>query len=369
MLSNRYSETQTDGFQLDKSGILRWLRETDPSRLLELWRQADAVRQANVGAAVHLRGLIEISNICRRQCAYCGIRAGNAALPRYRMPADEVLACARLADKLGYGTVVIQGGEDPGLSAEWFAGILRQIKAETPLAITLSLGERETGELALWRDAGADRYLLRFETSNPDLFAAIHPAAPGSLAGRLALLGHLRALGYEIGSGVMVGIPGQTYDDLAADLLLFRELDLDMIGLGPFLPHPQTPLARAAERSGGPDQPPNNELMTYKMLALTRIMCPKANIPSTTALASLNAGAGRELGFRRGANVVMPNLTPRPYRQLYEIYPAKARVTDDAVEFHNRMLAGIIAAGREIGCGRGDSPARLSRQNWPASHG
>ena len=212
------------------------------------------------------------------------------------------------------------------------AGVVRRIKAQTPMAVTLSLGEREPDELALWREAGADRYLLRFETSNRTLFEKIHPPRPGRVSDRIVLLAHLRELGYEVGSGVMIGIPGQSYDDLARDLELFRELNLDMIGVGPFLMHPQTPLADPQQQPEAPpgEQVPASELVTYKVIALTRLLCPGANIPSTTALATQNRRNGRELGLVRGANIVMPNLTPPKYRVHYEIYPNKACIQESA---------------------------------------
>lgn len=354
---------------MTRNEILQWLRETGERRLSELWRLADRVRRENVGDEVHLRGLIEISNHCVRQCAYCGLRAPNAALERYRMSADEILACARQAVQFGYGTVVMQAGEDPGLAAEWIAGLVRRIKSQRPLAVTLSLGERSESDLLLWRAAGADRYLLRFETSNRDLYDRIHPPLPGQRSDRPALLRTLRGMGYEIGGGAMVGIPGQTYDDLAGDLELCRELDLDMIGIGPYLPHPATPLGQAAAGWHGGlvppwsgDQAPNDELTTYKMVALARLACPRANIPSTTALATLNLAQGRELGLARGANVVMPNLTPTKYRALYEIYPSKACLRETALECQACLAARIASIGRTIGRGRGDSPRRAAAQ-------
>jgi biotin synthase len=227
---------------LSRSEILGWLVEDAPERLDGLWREADSVRAATVGDQVHLRGLVEISNHCRRQCAYCGIRAGRADLTRYRMSADEILECAAAAEAYGYGTVVLQAGEDPALTGPVVADIVSRIKARGRLAVTLSLGERPDEDLDLWRRAGADRYLLRFETSNRELFARIHPQPAGQARDRVEMLGRLRQMGYEIGSGVMCGIPGQTYMDLAEDVLLFAKLDLDMIGIGPFLPHEQTPL-------------------------------------------------------------------------------------------------------------------------------
>ena len=347
----------------NRSEILSWLRETNETRLDELWRRADLGRQQSVGGEVHLRGLIEISNHCIRLCGYCGLRVDNRELPRYRMTADEIMACVREGLDFGYGTVVLQAGEDPGIRADWMADVVRRIKAETPLAVTLSLGERERDELALWREAGADRYLLRFETSNRALFQRIHPPRPGQATDRLALLGTLRELGYEVGSGVMIGIPGQTYDDLAGDLELFRELNLDMIGVGPFLMHPETPLADPQQRPEAPpdEQAPASELMTYKAIALTRLLCPRANIPSTTALATLNKRNGRELGLVRGANIVMPNLTPPQYRVHYEIYPNKACIQESAGLCHRCMEVRIESIGRTRGSGRGDSPNFVAR--------
>ena len=340
---------------LDRPGILGWLRETDGARLEELWRAADGVRRAHVGDEVHLRGLVEISNHCLRQCAYCGLRADNREITRYRMTADEILACAKQARDFGYGTVVLQSGEDEGLPRDGVADIVRRIKGEVGVAVTLSLGERTLDELRAWREAGADRYLLRFETSNPDLFSRMHPPRPGKRPARMDLLRALAPLGYEAGSGVMIGLPDQSYEDLANDLDLFRELDLDMIGVGPFIVHPATPFGKA-----GPAQPgrqvPATELMTYKMIALARLLCPDANIPSTTALATRNLDEGRELGLQRGANIVMPNLTPPEYRALYAIYPAKACIRETA-DLCNRCITGRIhKLGREIGRGPGASP-------------
>lgn len=334
--------------------LLAWLLENDPARLEELWEAADTVRRQHVGDEVHLRGLVEISNCCVRRCAYCGINAGNLGVTRYRMSGPEILECARLAWSLGYGTVVLQAGEDLGLTPDLVASLVRDIKVATGLAVTLSLGERPEKDLVAWRQAGADRYLLRFETSDPELYGRIHPSLGGRVMDRLAILKRLRELGYEIGSGVMIGIPGQTWDSLAADILQFAELDLDMVGVGPFLPHPATPLGRH-ELPGAPalEQVANTELVTYKVIALTRLVCPEANIPSTTALATLNLARGRELGLCRGANVVMPNLTPARYRSLYEIYPSKACLTETASEHADSIEHRILSIGRSRGRGPG----------------
>lgn len=333
---------------LAPSQLAPWLMETDPDRLAALYAAADRVRQEWVGDAVHLRGLIEISNHCVRQCAYCGLRAGNASLTRYRMDAEEILKAAHQAVRFGYGTVVLQSGEDYGVVTGWMAAVVRRIKAETPLAVTLSLGERPERDLAAWREAGADRYLLRFETSDRALYDSLHPALGGRPSDRIAILRQLRRLGYETGGGVMVGLPGQTYESLAGDIALFQALDLDMIGIGPFIPHPATPLGGAA---GGPV--PASESMVYKVMALARILCPEANIPSTTALATINTRSGRELGLQRGANVIMPNLTPARYRRLYEIYPDKDRIHETGEACNGCLRAHLAAIGRHPGRGQG----------------
>jgi biotin synthase len=212
----------------------------------------------------------------------------------------------------------------------------------------------------MWKEAGADRYLLRFETSNRQLYDRIHPPLPGKHSDRISILRRLRELGYEIGSGVMIGIPGQTYDDLANDIEIFRTLNLDMIGVGPYIPHHDTPLGQNEKELSAPEgeQVPNTEEMTYKVIALTRLACPMSNIPSTTALATLNTDSGRELGLSRGANIVMPNMTPRKYRAMYEIYPAKACIDETAADCRACMRRRILSIGRNVGSGRGDSPNR-----------
>jgi biotin synthase len=303
---------------MNRRAILRWLKEDHEDRLLSLWQEADAVRQKTVGDAVHLRGLIEISNGCDRNCAYCGIRAGNRNLTRYRMSEADILICARQA-------------------------------------VTLSLGERSEEDLEAWREAGADRYLLKFETSDRALYDHIHPPVRGQRSDRFAILKKLRELGYEVGSGVMIGIPGQTYASLAHDLELFQELDLDMIGMGPFLPHPAAPLGRNPKKflAPAPRQVPNSEEMTCKVVALARLLCPETNLPSTTALATLSPERGREMGLLRGANVVMPDLTPLEYRALYEIYPGKGGTGESTEAFHRRLWDQIEALGRTVGIGPG----------------
>ena len=342
----------------DKQTILRWLLSDNPQEISELWSLADSIRQRFVGEQVHLRGLVEVSNRCERNCLYCGIRADNRQLQRYLMLSDEILACAHKAVQVGFGTLVLQAGEDSAIEGQWLADIIRQVKDETDLAITLSLGERPEEDYQLWHAAGADRYLLRFETGNRELFDRIHPPLPGQSSDRLAILARLREIGYEVGSGVMIGIPGQSYESLAEDIVRFRTLDLDMIGVGPYIPHPDTPLASIGKRWDLPprEQVVNSVEMGYRAIALARLVCPQANIPSTTALATLDGPVGREHALQRGANVVMPNLTPKKYRRMYEIYPAKAASSEDAEQSCAAALLQIRALGRTVGTGRGDSP-------------
>jgi len=338
---------------VDRQEILYWLRLQDAQELQLLWNRADAVRREHVGDAVHLRGLVEISNFCSRGCHYCGLRAANQQVSRYRLSAKDILTCALQATELGYGTLVLQSGEDDLIEAQWLADIVRQIKAATPLAITLSLGERSASDLRAWKEAGADRYLLRFETSDRTLYRAIHPDRGAKISDRVAILRQLQALGYETGSGVMVGIPGQSYEILANDILLFRELDLDMIGIGPFIAHPDTPLGQRQPASLADHQVVPNLEMTCKVVALARILRPDANIPATTAVAVKDAWHGREMALRRGANVIMPNLTPGPFRALYSIYPGKADCIEIAEQSDRQIRAQITGLGRTVGEGQG----------------
>lgn len=346
--------------------ILDILYEEDAARLENVWVLADEVRRKYVGDRVHLRGLIEFSNRCVRGCTYCGLRSGNRLLTRYRMSREEILECADLAFSFGYGTVVLQSGEDDELDPRWLGEIIDAIKQKHSLAVTLSVGEKPVEHLRLWREKGADRYLLKFETSDPELFKRIHPRRRPEDPGRLELLAALKDLGYEIGGGVMVGIPGQIYMSLYHDLELFDDLDLDMIGIGPFIPNIRTPLGREyyESKTRPPDQAPNTDLVTHKMIALARIYRPDANIPATTALASVDP-CGFEGGLKAGANVIMPNITPLAYRSLYQIYPHGFFQSRE--ETHNRIMHAIAAAGRKPAVGRGDRRRGGVSGNAPVS--
>lgn len=328
------------------------LADGQEERDATLFAAADRVRAEHVGDGVHLRGLVEFSSYCGRTCQYCGLRAADTDLQRYRMQPDEIVAAGLRAAELGYGTVVLQSGEDAWYRAEIVADIIRRIKSQADMAVTLCLGERPREDYALWREAGADRYLVRIETSNRELYARLHPGM--SFDNRLACLRHLRELGYQVGSGVLVGLPGQTLEMLAGDLLFLRDLPADMVGIGPFIPHPGTPLAGA---EGG------RVPTVLRMVALTRLLLPDSHIVATTALGTVDP-QGREKALQAGANVLMPNVTPREFRALYEIYPDKICTDEEPEHCRGCIAARVRGLGRTVASGRGDSPRWLrSPQN------
>lgn len=336
MLSNIFAKIDAEQ-DLSRDDLIALLQVNDEASLEKLYQRADRIREAYVGSEVHLRGLIEFSNYCRKNCNYCGIRAGNQKLQRYRMQAGEIVEVAVEAERLGYRTVVLQSGEDPFYTVERMEAIIRSIKQQTDLAITLSIGERPRQEYEQLYTAGADRYLLRFETSNSDLYARLHPDSDYSQ--RMNSLRWLKEIGYQVGSGIMIGVPGQRLEDLADDILAFKELDLDMIGVGPYICHEDTPLSGSV--NGTAD-------MTFKVIALTRIVTKNTYIPATTALASLRPSDGREKALELGANVVMPNVTPVHYRALYELYPAKVCIGENAQQCRGCMQGRIYSLGRPI---------------------
>lgn len=336
---------------LDHEELSYLISQSDQALWQELWQEADRIRHKYVGDAVHLRGLVEFSNYCRCNCNYCGLRRDNKEVLRYRLEPEEIVKTALFAAELGYGTVVLQSGEDPFYTAEVMEEIILKIKAQTDLAITLSIGERSKQEYAMWRQAGADRYLLRHETADPKLYSALHPGR--KLESRIECLQTLHSLGYEVGSGFMVGLPGQSAETLAADLLLLQELDVHMVGIGPFIPSPQTPLEK--ETGGSFDQ-------TVNLVALARLLLPWANIPATTAMGTLRPD-GREITLASGANVVMPNVTPTKYRTLYQIYPGKICTGEEAGECRLCIESRIKSIGRTIGQGQGGSLKYLQR-SW-----
>ena len=338
------------GKPLARADLLPLLRATG-AELAALYARADAVRRAHCGDAVPIRSIIEFSNVCANECLYCGIRASNPAPKRYRMSPDEIVASARQVAATGAaGTLVLQGGETPGPGDDELEGVLRRIKAEVPgLAITLSVGNRPRATYARWQAAGMDRYLLRFETSDPDLFARLHPDC--TLAERLACLRDLQALGVQAGGGFMIGLPGETIEILADNILLCREFDFDMIGIGPYIPNPETPLGDQPNvYAGDPD-------MYFRAIAVLRLANPDAHIPATTAFDALFPD-GRNLALQRGANVFMPNATPGPLRRDYQLYPGKPCIDEDATDCALCVQARLRALGRPVAKGPGHSLKR-----------
>lgn len=301
---------------------------------------ADRVRRAFVGDEVHLRGLIEFSSYCRQNCMYCGLRRDNEKAQRYRLTPEEIVALAEKAKAAGYPTVVMQSGEDAWFTAERLAAIVREVKA-LGLTVTLSVGERTREEYRALREAGADRFLLRIETTDQTLYERLDPGM--SYENRVRCLADLKSLGYEVGTGCLVGLPGQSVASLARDVLFFQSIDADMVGIGPLVPNGDTPLG---------DVPAGDMRLVRRVAAAIRLLLPEANIPATTAMETLLPGA-RELMLRSGANVMMPNVTEGEARQKYALYPGKACVADTPAHCRACMEGRIQAMGRTVGQGAG----------------
>lgn len=331
------------GGKLSREHILALL-QVDVEGERELFNLADRLRQSYVGSQVHLRGIIEFSNHCRRNCLYCGLRRDNSGLARYRMTPEEIFATARQAAGWGYRTLVLQSGEDTWYTGERLAGLVALIKQELGVAVTLSVGDRERWEYQLWREAGADRYLMKHETADPELFVRLRPGT--ALKQRVERLTWLRQLGYQVGSGFIAGLPGQTIESLADDLILLRQLEVEMAGIGPFIPNGQTPLADAAGGTVG---------LTLRLVAIARLLLPWAHLPATTALGAL-ASDGRQKALQCGANVVMPNVTPVCYREHYRIYPNKICRQEDPESSRSSVESWLKVIGRKVDPGPGHSP-------------
>jgi biotin synthase len=301
---------------------------------------ADAVRQHYVGDEVYLRGIIEFSNFCERNCLYCGLRNGNSHLPRYRMTEDEIITTAKQIKEMQVPTVVLQSGEDSYFTTDIICRIIQRIREETGLIITLSIGEKSYEDYQAFKNAGADRYLLKHETASAELFQKIRPGC--KIESRGQCLQWLKELGFEVGTGNMVGLPGQTLETLADDLLFMKELDADMLGIGPYIAHPDTPLAAS----------PNGDVeLTLKVLAIARLITHNTNIPATTALGTLDPN-GRLKALQAGANVVMPDFTPLKYKSLYDIYPGRADV-GSAADIIAKLKQDFTSIGRKILFGSG----------------
>lgn len=323
---------------LNKQELVSILKDDSSDAIL--FAAANEVRKKYVGDEVHLRGLIEFSNICKCNCFYCGLRKDNASVQRYRMSVDEIISLAGKAKDYGYKTVVLQSGEDAFFDKEKMCKVISSIKALN-LALTLSIGEKSYEEYKAYKDAGADRYLLRIETTDKKLYQKLHPST--SFENRINCLQNLKSLGYEVGTGCLVGLPEQSDESLADDILFFKKLGADMIGLGPFIPCPDTPLQNT---QGG------TFTKALKVMALTRLILPDINIPATTAMETLQQN-GRILALQSGANVVMPDVTDEDCKQKYTIYPGKAGLNNTAQDYKNSIVKSIEAIGRTISQGYG----------------
>lgn len=339
--------------ELSKNEVTTLLANRDAESNRQLFEYAHMTRVRHYGKNVYLRGLIEFSNVCRQDCLYCGIRASNRSVDRYRLTPDEILDCCDEGYRLGYRTFVLQSGEDFYYSDLKLVELVREIKAKWPdTAVTLSVGERSEESYRKLFAAGADRYLMRHETASRRLYEELHPTM--SFDNRLRCLRTLKKIGYQVGAGFMVGLPGQTASDLADDLLYLKALQPDMIGIGPFIPHHSTPLKEA---KGGTVED------TLVMIALARLFLPESLIPATTAMGTLHP-EGRELALKAGANVVMPNLSPVRVRDKYELYENKICTGDESAQCRNCLELRIAAAGFEVDMGRGDSLQAKSRGTW-----
>lgn len=331
-------QNAAESHNLENSQITAILKDDSINDFL--FACADKVREKYVGNEVHLRGLIEFSNICKCSCKYCGIRKENTSVERYRLNEDEILLLAKNAKQYGYKTIVLQSGEDAFYSTEKMISIIKKIKS-MDFAITLSIGEKTYDEYKAYKDAGADRYLLRIETTDENLYKNMHPNM--SFENRINCLKNLKKLGFETGTGCLVGLPGQSIESLANDILFFKELNADMIGLGPFIPAPDTPLKN---ETGG------TLTLALKVMALTRLLLPDINIPATTAMETL-APDGRIIALKSGANVVMPNVTDKNCKQKYTIYPGKAGLNNTPEEYKSCITSKIESIGRKISNGYG----------------
>lgn len=326
----------------EKEDILTILQ--DDSEDTYLFEEADKIKKQIYGTDVFLRGLIEISNYCKNNCLYCGIRRDNRNISRYRLTEQDILLCCDTGYELGFRTFVLQGGEDIFFNDEFLCSTIQKIKKKYPdCAVTLSLGERTEESYKTLFSAGADRYLLRHETATKSHYEKLHPVEM-SYENRIECLKTLKKIGFQTGAGFMVGSPFQTHENLADDLLFIKKLKPEMVGIGPFISHNETPFKEYE----------NGTLRdTLVMVALTRLLLPNALIPSTTALGTIDP-QGREKGLKAGANVVMPNLSPVKFRKLYSLYDNKICMGEEAAECRQCLAKRVESAGYKIVTDRGD---------------
>ena len=330
--------------------IIYLLKLSGKDDIQKLYDTADAVRKACCGSDVQIRALVEFSNICARKCNYCGLRAPNSKIIRYRMSPDEIVELAIHLNSKALKTIVLQSGEDSYFTADVIADIVRRIKASSDMAVTLCVGERPYEEYKLWKEAGADRYLLRHEAANRNLYKFLHPDS--DYDNRMRCLHWLRELGYQVGAGCMVCSPTQTIEHMADDIEFLRDFQPDMAGIGPFISHPDTPFAHFEN---------GTVEMTLKMVSLARIVTRNALLPATTAIGSIEE-MGREMALEAGADVVMPNYTPFKYREHYEIYPNKVCITEDPEQCNAFMRLRITSIGRTVSTDCGNSKKTMLQQ-------
>ena len=329
--------TLKDEYNFSKDELIEILQSDGKN----LFKVANEVRRRKVGDEIYLRGLIEFSNICKNNCQYCGLQAANRHVERYRLSEDEIIKFANDGVDAGFKTIVLQSGEDYYFTTDRMCRIIEKIK-KNDVALTLSIGERSYDDYKAFKDAGADRYLIRIETTDRDLYARMHPNM--SYDNRIECLYNLKELGYETGTGCLVGLPSQSVESLADDILFFKKLDADMVGIGPFIPHPDTPLAGKLN--------PDNFSMALKVMALTRLMLGDINIPATTAMETIDPN-GRITALLSGANVIMPNITQGNYKAKYEIYPSKSGVDKEALVYLDSLIAKITSIQRFVSNSKG----------------
>lgn len=348
---------------LTKAKMTNILKSDDEKKATALFKEAYKVKLANIGNKAYFRGIIEFSNICTKNCYYCGIRKDNKNVNRYTMTHDEIVDSAIWAYKNNYGSIVLQSGErNDKQYIDFVSNVLRDIVQQTDgkLGITISLGEQTPDTYQHWFDIGAHRYLLRIETSDMDLYKKLHPA-DHSFNYRVECLKSLREIGYQVGTGVMMGLPYQTYESMANDVLFFKEIDIDMIGMGPYIVHHDTPLNNTVDNS--PEANKRRFTLGLKMIALARLTMPNINIAATTALQSLHP-LGREYGLQAGANIIMPNITPRNYRPNYLLYENKPCTDENANDCIKCLENRISMVGESIGYNQwGDSPHYFERKH------
>ncbi|MDQ0360451.1 biotin synthase [Breznakia pachnodae] len=353
--------------QWSKKDLIYLLELSQEEDIKKLFQYANKIRIQYVGKEVYYRGLIEFSNICNKDCLYCGIRKSNTKVMRYQMEKEEILREALWAYQEQYGSITLQSGEQTNSNYVKFCeDIILEINKKTKhaLGITISMGEQEKEIYQKWFNAGASRYLLRIETSNELLYQKIHPQNENhSFQTRLACLRYLKDIGYQVGSGVMIGIPGQTCEDLANDLLFFEREDIDMIGMGPYIEQKDTPLYQQIEKVGYPilrDKQWRFQ-MSLKMIAIARILLKDVNIAATTALQALDP-LGREKALKAGANVLMPIITNEEQRQKYQLYDQKPCINETAAQCKECLQRRVLSIANEIGYGKkGDSTHFLKR--------